>query len=519
MNLNYLLEHALAQTLLHSLWQIAVLGLLAAMLLGVLQRRSAALKHAIGMLFLIAMAAAPVMTFALLMSENDNHGTAAHTTGVLPLLMPAMLNIPQVSETTSALLLPWFWCAGVVFMLVRLIGGWWMLRRLDHQQSSPLPELWQQRADSIRNALGIGRRISIRLIEKMAVPCTVRVWRPIVWLPVSVLTQLTPDQIEALIAHELAHIRRLDWIWNGMQCVIEAVLFYHPAVWWLNRRIRQERENACDDLAVAVCGDAIVLAEALARLERSRLPGHMLALSADGGSLMQRITRLLSPDTPVRIRWGVPIGLLVLLFSGVLLAAQVTSTTNEGSIADSASWWTSVGNSTEIHDDSNGVHRVYRKWIDLSGNTHETFTLNGKPAPIDKNMRAWLKVQQTRADNIPLPPIPPPPPPPAIPALPALPALPAPPPPPPEITVENNAPLRAAVHALQQDKAAVNMLGNSIVMESIGGPSHIDDDEVSLSLVMSGSKGRANVQIEGEKRNGVWIFSTLDVSSLESSAK
>lgn len=507
MNLNYLVEHALAQTLLHSLWQIAVLGLFAAMLLGLLQRQSAALKHIVGMLFLMLMAAAPVMTFVLLMSENGNVTTSAHATGVLPLLMPSMLNMPLVSESTSALLLPWFWCAGVVFMLVRLIGGWWMLRKLDHQQSSPLPDSWLLRAESIRVALGIRRQVSIRLIEKIGVPFTARVWRPIVWMPVSILTQMTPDQIEALIAHELAHIRRLDWIWNGLQCVIEAVLFYHPAIWWLNRRIRQERENACDDLAVAVCGDAIVLAEALAGLERVRMPGHMLALSADGGSLMQRITRLLSPDTPMRIRWGVPIGLTVLLCSGVLLAAQATSSAKDGSIAETASWWSSVGNSTEIHDDSNGIHRVYRKWIDLSGNTHESFTINGKSTPIDRNMRQWLIAQQTRAANIPPPPLPP------------LPPLPPAPPPPPEITVENNAPLRAAVIAIRQDATATKMLGNSIVMESIGGPSYIDDDEVKLSLLMSGTKGRANVKIAGELHGGQWRYSTLDVSPLESSAK
>ncbi len=507
MNLNYLFEHALAQTLLHSLWQIAVLGLFAAMLLGLLQRQSAALKHVIGMLFLIGMAVAPIMTFSLLMSESGNATSAAHTTGVLPLLMPAMLNMPQVSTSTSTLLLPWFWCAGVVFMLVRLIGGWWMLRRLDHQQSSPLPDSWLQRAESIRVALGIRREVTIRLIEKMGVPCTARVWRPIVWLPMSILTQMTPDQIEALIAHELAHIRRFDWIWNALQCVIEAVLFYHPAVWWLNRRIRQERENACDDLAVVVCGDAIVLAEALASLERVRMSRHTFALSADGGSLMQRITRLLSPDTPARFRWGVPIGLTALLFTGVLLAAQATSSATEGSIADTASWWTSVGNSTEIHDDSKGIHRVYRKWIDLSGNTHENFTVNGKATPIDRNMRQWLKDQLARAENMSPPPIPPPPP------------APPPPPEPPELTAENNPALRAAINAVQQDTAAVQKLGNAIVMESIGGPTHISDDEVSLSLVLSGSKGRANVHIVGEKTDGKWRYTTIDVSSLESSAK
>ena len=511
MNLNSLIEHALAQTLLHSLWQLAVLALLAAMLLGVLHRSSAAIKHALGMVFLMAMVFIPALTFYLLVSENNNAAMAAHTTGVLPLLMPAMLNLSPVSTTTSTLLLPWFWCAGVVFMLMRLIGGWWMLRKLDHQQSLALPANWLQRAESIRIALGIRRDVTIRLLENMGMPCTARVWRPIVWLPVSILTQLDADQIEALIAHELAHIRRLDWVWNGLQCVIEAILFYHPAVWWLNRRIRQERENACDDLAVAVCGDAIVLAEALSNLERARFPRHALALSADGGSLMQRITRLISPDTPVRIRWGVPIGLLAILFSGVLIAAKASNTGSEKSLAETASWWTSVGNSTQLHDDSDGNHRVYRKWIDLSGNVHETLSLNGKSMPIDGTARKWLKQQLALANNIPAPPEPP--------ALPDLPPPPAPPEPPEPPDVRDSEAVKAAVSAMQKDAGSKVLLGNAIQVESVDGPTHISNDEATMSLVMSGSKGRASVYIAGEKNAGRWTFSTIDIAPLESSAK
>lgn len=499
MNIAPSLESVLAQTLLHSLWQIAVLGLSAAMLLGLLRRRSAAVKHAVGMVFLLLMLAAPIETFLLLASESANAGTAAHAAGVLPLLMPNMLNLPHVASSASTLLLPWLWCTGVVFMLLRLLGGWWMLRKFDHQSSVPLPSIWLERAESIRVALGIRRRVTIRLIENMGIPCTARVWRPIIWLPVSMLTQLSPEHIEVLIAHELAHVRRLDWIWNGMQCVIEVVLFYHPAVWWLNRRIRQERENACDDLAVAVCGDAIALAEALATLERDRFPAA-LALSADGGSLMQRITRLLSPDTPAKIRWGVPIGLFVLLCSGVLLAAQLNHVDNDGSVSDDLSWWTHVGESSEIRDtDDQGVSRVYHKWIDLSGNTHETFRVNGKLAPIDNNVRQWVR-QQIASNRPPAPPAPPPP-----------------PLPPPSMT--ESAVVQAAVQAARQDSRMVTALGSSIIAESIHGPSYSDDDEAQLSLVMSGSKGRANVQVVGEKTNGVWVFNTFDIESLESFAK
>lgn len=496
MNIAPTIESILAQTLLHSLWQLAVLGLFAAASLGLLRRRSAALKHLVGVAFLLLMIAAPVETFLLLASEYANAGTAAHANGVLPLLMPAMLNLPQVTSSASAQLLPWLWCTGVVFMLMRLLGGWWMLRKFDRQTSIPLPAVWLQRAESIRVALGIRRRITIRLIENMGIPCTARVWRPVVWLPVSMLTQLAPEQIEALIAHELAHIRRLDWIWNGMQCVIEVVLFYHPAVWWLNRRIRLERENACDDLAVAVCGDAIALAEALASLERVRFPAH-LALSADGGSLMQRITRLLSPDTPAKIRWGVPIGLVFILCSGVLLAAQLNHANNDGSLSDDLSWWTHVGHSTEIQENNNGVLQVYHKWTDLSGNTHETYRVNGKLAVIDQDVRQWLKVRNAAVPP-PTPPAPPPPP--------------TPPDPP---SLEESEAIQAAVQAARRDSRIVAILGTSIIAESILGPSYSDEDEAQLTLVLSGSKGRAKVYAAGEKTNGAWNFVTLDIQSLE----
>ena len=224
---------------------------------------------------------------------------------------------------------------------------------------------------------------------------------------------------------------------------------------------------------------------------------------------MQRITRLISPDTPVRIRWGVPIGLLAVLFSGVLIAAKATNTGSENSLVETASWWTSVGNSTELHDDSDGNHRVYRKWIDLSGNTHETFSLNGKSMPIDDSARKWLKQQLALANNIPEPPEPP--------ALPELPPAPPEPPEPPD--VRDTEAVKAAVSAMQKNAESNVLLGNAIKVESVDGPTEIRKDKATMSLVMSGTKGRASVHIAGEKINGQWKFSTIDIAPLESSAK
>ena len=121
--------------------------------------------------------------------------------------------------------------------------------------------------------------------------------KPVVLLPASALAGLAPNQIEAILAHELAHIRRHDYLVNLCRRVVETLLFYHPAVWWLSRRIRAERENCCDDLAVSLCGDPVAYAAALAELEGLRSTTGDLVLAATGGSLLQRVRRLLGAPT------------------------------------------------------------------------------------------------------------------------------------------------------------------------------------------------------------------------------
>jgi HEAT repeat protein len=127
---------------------------------------------------------------------------------------------------------------------------------------------------------------------------------PVILLPASALTGLTPQQLEAIIAHELAHIRRHDYLINLLQALIEALLFYHPAVWWVSRQIRQEREHCCDDLAVTVCGDARAYARALLEMEQLRAAGPHLAMAANGGSLLPRIQRLVGAEPKRANRFG-----------------------------------------------------------------------------------------------------------------------------------------------------------------------------------------------------------------------
>src|SRR5207245_639661 len=139
------------------------------------------------------------------------------------------------------------------------------------------------------------RRCRSALVE---VPTLIGCLRPVVLLPASTLAGLSPAQLEALLAHELAHVRRLDYLVNLGQTTAETLLFYHPAVWWVSHRMRVEREHCCDDAAVAVCGDAVGYARALAELEGRRTLAPVLAVAADGGSLWSRVARLVGGPPP-----------------------------------------------------------------------------------------------------------------------------------------------------------------------------------------------------------------------------
>src|SRR5205085_11492852 len=158
---------------------------------------------------------------------------------------------------------------------------------------APLRErVWQETLARLARRLRVSRPVRLCASALVEVPTVVGWLRPVVLLPVCALTALSAPQLEALIAHELAHIRRHDYLCNLLQTIIETLLFYHPAVWWLSKRVRIEREHCCDDAAVAATGDVLVYARALTALEQlRRRPAPALVIAANGGSLMQRIQR------------------------------------------------------------------------------------------------------------------------------------------------------------------------------------------------------------------------------------
>lgn len=504
---------ALATALLHSLWQVTLLALGAAVALAALSRASAALRHTTAMGFLLAMVGVPVSTFARIWQQP----AVRINEGWLP-----AISAPQLDAVTggfvqqSSPIAPWLallWLCGVGVMLLRRFGGWRQLGALDRHPFEVLPAEWRRRIDTLRAAFGISRAVVVKLSADVVGPFTARLLKPVIWLPLSLLTQLPREQVEALLAHELAHIARMDWLWNGVQCVIESLLFFHPAAWWLGRRIRQEREHACDDLAVLACGDAIALAEALAQLERHRHPTPHLVLTAHGGSLMQRITRLLS-SPPSRGRWGARAGLVVLVASGALLVSQV-GITGQGRpglrIHSTTDGVLRPGDVREIRSTGLDTERYYRGSVDVQGRLLEVYKENGQARPLDNDARRWV-AEVTRLSVPPAPPAPPlPPAPPTAQSLPMPPVPPAPPEPP---EIVDDAVFQSLLRVVAADPSVVARLGSPVVLASndVGGRLDIyaAGAEVDMTLALRGPKGRSDVHVDAQLVDGEWSMDQLD---------
>jgi beta-lactamase regulating signal transducer with metallopeptidase domain len=196
--------------------------------------------------------------------------------------------------------LPWLvlvWLAGVASLASRFMGAWLLVLRL-RRSAEPVGEAFEELLARAAESAGVSRAVRLCRSALVEVPTVVGHLRPLILVPAAALTGLTPRQLEAVLAHELAHVRRYDYAVNLLQTAVETLLFYHPAAWWLGRRVRAEREHACDDAAVEATGDVLLYARALAALEqlRGREAAPALALAADGGSLMKRIQRLVNKN-------------------------------------------------------------------------------------------------------------------------------------------------------------------------------------------------------------------------------
>jgi beta-lactamase regulating signal transducer with metallopeptidase domain len=309
--MTHTIQAAIAWTLIHFCWQAAAITAVYRLLSLGFARRTSHARYLLALSALLLMLSASVATFAWEMRSGPSIPTAASANPavtrtlaefkIAPIVSPATAaSQPTESAPSLANLAPWidaFWLIGVIALSMRSLGGWWLIQRLRASATIEAPAALQAGFQRISAALGIRRPVLLRVSNTIAGPVTVGALRALVLLPLSAATSLSPDELEVVLAHELAHVRRADFFWNLLQTLAETLFFFHPAVWWIGARIRHERELCCDDLALKVCPNPMVYAHALFHLEEQRSRHLQLAMALDGHqspqTLRMRIARIL----------------------------------------------------------------------------------------------------------------------------------------------------------------------------------------------------------------------------------
>ena len=303
------LTAAIGWALLGTLWQGLAIGSFAALSLRMARSQSARWRYAICCASLLACVALPLwQVLAAVLSPDAD----------VPAPGPAAAWQLQLASHLPALVAAW--SLGAALMLARLVAGLAWVGRL-RASAAPAPARWQAAVDALALRLGAPRKLMLLGVERLATPLTVGWWRPVVLVPAALLAGMPAPLLEALLAHEIAHVARRDYLVNLIQACIEALLFFHPVVWWLSARLRAERELVADELAATVIGDPRRLARALQSLASTTFAaaGAPLVVSARGGSLLGRIEALLA-QRPRAASWKP--ALVVTLLSGAALLAQ-----------------------------------------------------------------------------------------------------------------------------------------------------------------------------------------------------
>lgn len=332
------LSEVLGWTILHSLWQGTLIYLLLQVCLRLLRKRSSShLRYLLLSGALLGLFSWVVLTFSQKAIE-------VYASTLITLPSSALETIPSF-ETIATLdvvstwwgdlwaraelfmqlyanQLAYFWLAGVLFFSLRWLGGFYFTYRLRRVGTLAVPEAWEKQVQQLSIQLGVRKPVKIMASMKVQVPVVIGHLKPIILLPFGMLANLSPAQLEAILLHELAHVRRHDFLINLMLSILEILLFYHPVFWLLSNRILEERELCCDDIAVANCGNPRLYARTLLLMEEQRQQ-LTLAMSYQGKKqhLMDRIKRICLQTPSHSTSTSTKAGLALLLLFGMAVVS------------------------------------------------------------------------------------------------------------------------------------------------------------------------------------------------------
>ena len=319
---------ALGWVLIHFLWQGCVIAGLFWLVCALSSRENSDLRYWAGICGFFLSLVSLLITFACYYNPEARFVAApVQSVAINPFLVlsgrwPDTGFLLQQGLEPALPVVVLLWLTGVLIQSAQAAYGWVVIRRLIRSGTTDIGTSLRSVIGDLQQLLGVRSKVRILKTALIRVPMAVGWFKPVILLPASVLVQLPRDQLEMIIAHELGHIRRYDHLFNLFQIFMETLLFYHPAIAWMSNRVRQERENCCDDLVVACCNKPATYARALASLEVMRGRANTLALAAAGGDLLARIKRIIDHELP-RTRSGyVQISFLFLVTLCVALGAH-----------------------------------------------------------------------------------------------------------------------------------------------------------------------------------------------------
>lgn len=343
------LLHAIGWTLIHSVWQGVVIALALGLILLLLQKQSAKIRYLLSVFSLGLILIVSVTTFTRIYAEKNSSVPAIQNrthlgqnnkiagSGFIAVdvvndserntgfgIEPILKNIIEYLNLNYSLVVT-IWLFGLLILFFRFFSGLVYTQRIRYYKTYPIAKEWEDRISVLKSKMAVCRPFKVLESALTKVPVVIGYFKPVILVPVGTLTGIPFNQVEAILAHELAHIKRNDYIINIFQSITEFLFFYHPAVWWMSSIIRKERENCCDDMAVSVCDESLTYINALTNLQemKQNVTFYALALSGRKGRLFSRIKRLVEYPRSQTSSTGRFLAVLLSIF--VLMAVTYTS--------------------------------------------------------------------------------------------------------------------------------------------------------------------------------------------------
>lgn len=329
-------------TIIHSLWQGLLISLILALVLIFVGKDNQRIRTLISYSALIIIFTISIRTYIILENENTENSNIEVVSEKLHNNV-ALINISKVLDSTvitaeqnsiyekyisstSSLLseniqfIVFFWFVGVLLLSIRLLGGVIYTQRLKSREVIPVNVYWENRLKQLIEKLEISKNVVLVQSKLVTIPVTIGYFKPIILLPLGLISGIPQNQLEIIIAHELAHIKQADYIFNIIQSILEVLFFYNPAVWWISSTIRKEREYLCDDLAIEVCGSSITLAKALLFAKKSEQIKTTFAMTSirNNNSLIGRIKRMTNKTE--KKQYGTALAIIPALLSIIFFA-------------------------------------------------------------------------------------------------------------------------------------------------------------------------------------------------------